>query len=1230
MNPQSTKQLLDTRALQDPHPNQLATLLSNPITYAYKFNRVTGAHSLKLSGVWSGFYPSALDLNSELFSTLKESTEEIKDEELSRLLKELQLSISLPVDVSIASNYPGTKYCYMLAWMARAYQYSGKVWGEFRKNPSNFHYDMNYGINPLDRYMQLCDENNSYSDTFGLRSYMLPGEKSPDLATYTSISDSFHKKSVAWIRRLDFERNFCSTHIIPDTLCAIHQTWTYDTPHFVFFHSRVGLADYLIAKIKENRACFQEYYDGLGGQIDRVSEAVATFMESDPKIIELTLIQNDQSLTEEFISSNGHKTGKEFLMTPSQIDPMIWIRKAKSCRMISITRQMGSTLIASQRPFWPHTSSAREENLEDHLGMLNNIGEGTAVEDAVKWSELPLGDEITEACDLSSVSVISSLLHSVSVIPDDRSIIHLEIGRGIVQQPSLEARQVSEEEREIALQIFSAELSDELWQIRQTGRITGLTGQAVRGLREKLKKGELSRVEVFSVLHLLQNLLFNDCDQIVSEYVAKPSLRARIERINNSSLKLLSVFVFFCRAILRLGDSYDLSAQTQVLNISKIVIAGTIDDPFAKCLRRTYPNIKIVGFGADAVAPNIRMSIEGSGFKNMSCSLLFSDVDQSQYKNFDEMVEATCEYVIAFVSWAAAGAIKINNPSAYLFNAIQERLDAMNQRVFIFPFQVSYQNVFSPECFLMFHATNSFRNGLDRKYYAWNDNIFQSKARWLALARRDFKQAGSMCLNRLLTKRQLSIDHAPSCGYFSLVVPLQNAKIYLSLLLEVCNEVTTWKTKPGEDMVNMYGRISKPRLALTQRVYPSINMRSTGARFVSKSFGATSKRLVFSSMISVPWFTVIAEAARLMMVHITEEIFNQRIDKFCAIGSRNLTESYSLRKYDVRCFDEYYANGPEIRDIYGINYVQRVYQYGEEEIIDNEGIMANFVLMSSLQPDNSVDNAEARDQYDKIRNMVRALRYRNTIDTCFMCSLYLNALTDEMDRGSEFLPLGIKFSAPDRMTFGDYLPVSTITLNQLAEVLREECDYVRYAMLSYDWVLKACNIHGWVPSVAGAPGLALSEKIIVLLFISPMFVEHPNENFYETSPLPRVNPEPLATTNAVSQSQPRTKRSSSPQDQSVGLGRDITTTYASIASSHLAKDQSGLIRTDGRSTSHPTSGSAVSSFHLKRGKEPASTPTSASVASPKVSPSFSRKKRSDPEVPHSSITFRESANSRPK
>ncbi|AKZ17734.1 structural protein P4, partial [Grapevine Cabernet Sauvignon reovirus] len=1091
--------------------NQIIALLSNPIQFQYHYNKVTGTHSLKLQGLWASFYPCSLDMSQPLFEKLRNPNEEIVIEELIRLLKEMQLSITLPVPTHPMEH--GFRYCYMLAWVARAYEYTGHVWAEILKRPEILCYNPDQNQKPLDEFMNLCDAAQTFTRVFGLKAYLLPGEVGVDLGSYTSVSASMSKKRVAWVRAIDFFNDFSYNHIPTNCWCAIHQTWAYDTPHFILFNSKQTFADYLIQKIRENRICFKEFYDGLGGQMNRVTEAVAVFCKNDFQLLKLARIQHNQKDIEAFLTCHGAKSGAEYLQSIELSRPSVEDIGFNGA-YFDVTQAMYQSLISSNRPMWLNINIIPNEIAQEWVRDEIILGEGTPNEDVIKWAELPLGEQ--HAFDSQSSQVIarltsefcpmSTLLHSVSVLPDDQGEIQLEIGRGVIQLPKVEQRIVDEDERTGAQEIYDTKIEDKLWQIRQTGRVFGLTSRAISELRTQIKEARFGKVPAYSCVHLLQNLLFSDPDTIVGEYIAKPSIRARNERLNSSSLKLLSVFLFLCRSILNLTDDmFDLTRQNQIPLISKILIGGAIDDPFVRCLKKTYPNIKIMGFGLDAISPNIRMSVEGSSFKNMSCGILISDIDQAMYDTFDEMVNSTCEHVIAFVSWASMGAIKINHPSAYLFNTIQDRLDQMDQRVYIFPFQVTYQNIFTPECFLMFHSTNRFHNGEVKNYFSSQDNIFEMKAKWLSASNKNYQLPFANNFNRVLTKRQLSVESVAPCGYFSITVPFMLAPTAVEYLLEVCNQVTSWKVERGTDVVNLFGRISKDRMALTQRTERSIQLfDSKSYKWTAKSFGTTSKKQNFSAMISMPWYTVIAEAARLMMVDITEKIFDEGITKYCAIGSRNLTESYALRKYPVRCFDEYYANGQRVKEVYDIDYCQRAYRYGREPIIDREGIMANFCLMSSLKPDSTVADSEAGDQCNKISSMVNAMKAQNFLQSCFMCSLYLNSLPEELDYGSENLPLGLKFVAPDRITFGDYLPISSITLDQLAEVLGDDCSYVRYAMVSFDWVLKACNLHGWVPSVAGASGLTLSEKLVVLIFVSPYFdVSDDASRANLVKPLPR-------------------------------------------------------------------------------------------------------------------------------
>ncbi|ADO27690.1 structural protein P4 [Raspberry latent virus] len=1087
------KFLIDQRLLKDPHPNQVSQLLKNPIQYDYSYHEITNQHSLRLRGIWGGYYPTTLDLRSNLFETLRSENSEIPRERMIQMLRELQLSIKLPLPKIKDASFSSMKYCYLLGWIARAFEYHGPVWGRIGSDPTIVCYRTASNVHPLQRFMELCDREASSVQLYGCRAYYLPGEQSPDLAQYQSINQVMADRYVAWMHPEDWRRNFSYLHVPPTALCAIHHTWMYDLPHMTFFSNRIKMVEYLLVKVSENHKCFRKFNDGQGEEIDRVSEAVGTFRKNDTPFLILHLLQNDQLLADSFLQNYPKITADEFLQMWPQFGIDTSKRKIEP-HFIQITSTMKRCIAQSRRAHWCYESLLNDEEVIPILDGIPTVGGAVVSDDLVIWSDIPLGPplQLLSGRTFSAHEPLSSLLYTMSTVPSQSGQIHLQVGRGICELPTLANRQRSENEIASARNTFLTPLPDVIWQLLQTGRINPMMFHAVKKMRQQFTNGGFGRVEVYSTLHLLQNLLFDDPDLTFGEVIPKPSVKAKPTRLNQNSLKLMSVFAYICRSILDLNqDHFDLTQQDKIPIVSKIVIAGAVDDPFASCLRKTYPNINVIGFGTDAVSPNLRMSVEGASSRNMSCNILISEIGQENKGTFEQMIEGVCEHVVAFVSWASLGAIRLSYPSTFLFNSIRERLDAMDQNVHVFPFQVTYQDLFTPDCYLMFHRTNRFRNGTTAKYFDNSINMFEKKHSNLYKPSNDYVLCKPVRMSTVFTKRQLDLDTVPNCGYFALTTPWGNAAEVVNLLLESCEQVSTWKGERSGTLVNVVGRISKFRMALTQRNSADLGL-TDGARMLSyNSFGVSNRRMEFSSLLSIPWYTIVAEASRLMMVDIIEKVLPNVITQYCAIGSRNLTECYAVRKYPLRCFDEYYANGPQIQEAYGIEYLQRAYRYGEEALLAGEAVMANFSLMSSLQPDVTTQDAEADDQYNKILGMINSIKTRNDPTACFIASVYVNGLRNELDYGSDNLPLGMTFTAPNKLTFGGYVPVSTIDMDALVDTLREDCEFVRYAMVSLDWILKACNTHGWVPSASGSSAIATVERVVMILIISSDFPNTP-------------------------------------------------------------------------------------------------------------------------------------------
>ncbi|APG79205.1 Inner core protein [Wuhan heteroptera virus 3] len=134
--------------------------------------------------------------------------------------------------------------------------------------------------------------------------------------------------------------------------------------------------------------------------------------------------------------------------------------------------------------------------------------------------------------------------------------------------------------------------------------------------------------------------------------------------VNSSTLKLLLLFLHCV--------TKEYTDWSYILNKKAICLFGAIIEPMRDILRRiTLDNYVITGFGDNAMSPNFRSDISGF-IPSQRFHFIISDIDQTSYSSFDEMVLGTFELLTLIFETADEGfIIKIN----YLTLALIDKLN---------------------------------------------------------------------------------------------------------------------------------------------------------------------------------------------------------------------------------------------------------------------------------------------------------------------------------------------------------------------------------------------------------------------------------------------------------------------------------------------------------------------------------------------------------------------------
>lgn len=482
-----------------------------------------------------------------------------------------------------------------------------------------------------------------------------------------------------------------------------------------------------------------------------------------------------------------------------------------------------------------------------------------------------------------------------------------------------------------------------IWCVSQNSRYLDKISVSMKKLGDDLINQTRDPVILYSDLFMLQCLLFNEPITRGGASNVSPSQFAKRSLINNSSIKLLSVLKYLFDGAYSI-DYFKIEMTTftndQIPEVRKILVVGTINDPFVECLRRAYPTIDIKGFGVDAQGKNLRACIEGVGGKNMTCDMLISDVDQTYYHDFIEMENATISYILSFLSWSPVVAVKLNYHSQRIFNFISSAIrDAFPSKDYQgYPVSVSCQNAFTLECYFFIYPNYYVNTLVDLHVYFENEHTFTTKA--YQLSRSDLNMSTRpVLIDSVRDKGSFSLYHpSDDCqracpmpqnrlaggSYIALTSHIKRAEHILPVLLESCDTVETWKTSSSSELIHFLGSVSNFRLSITKRSTSHYYLKMQSRGFGVNSFGVRTNPPRFLILRFVPWYSIVSEACRTMLMKQCER--DKDIKRVFSIASRNLTVIFVLRNYEnVTCYDEYRSGGTELFRKYNFHVDKRYF-----------------------------------------------------------------------------------------------------------------------------------------------------------------------------------------------------------------------------------------------------------------------------------------------------------------
>nr|AEC32892.1 structural protein [Rice ragged stunt virus] len=1085
----------DERMMLDPLPSEVSAVLDAPINYSYRYNELRRTHSLKLFGVWSGYIPSHADKHLMIFQLLQQE-KELTGDEIRLALRQMQGSIKLPINDKLLDSLD--RYSLIFAWIAYAGCLDSAFWQQVCADPKCLVYNPDDNL----KFSLMFSLARQYSATTricsadGLR---IPSQISPDLGqlAFDLVFNSSVRQTV-WFHANDFPAFDFYTKDV-GTMVTFHVNFLYNMTHCVPFKTKQSCAEYLIQKAHEAWSVYCGVLNDTIRHRLRLVEGVGIVtLDVDLQILAAVgwylplLVYTIRSVSGSDISEwlNVARRGVQDLNCSSMINGEGYV---------GVPEQFWTIHATSKARMWPRVKKYTCDLTDLYNGDLSStvLGEGASETGTVKWFDVPLGPKVE---NFRVVGTRIGALSRANVIynyedPSDNCDLARAIGSFVPSLPTSGTRDTNSD-LEDAKKMFDYRVSQNVYSICQKGKISSLVSRSIKNLRASLMNGEL-RVCKGSRLWALRAMLFSDKlryksdGQVIDPY---ESDRGKIiVRLNNSSLKMLSAFV----TLIELAMAQSSGVEDNMLNgrglsplqvrsdreVSRVVIAGAINEPLVGCLRRMYPKLSVIGFGMDAVGENERLTVEGASQRNLACDMLISDIDQTFYSDFTKMCNVTVKHALAFSSWSDYVLMKVNYPSSHLLNEIKQALLSRGFSRIVLPVVMCGQNSFTSEVFVYIGRAGvgghvDFKNN----WFTKND-ILMRRYRHMKAPLITIPQVVHSVVSKCVTKHDTELFANPG-SIVALTVEYASAREVVSLISEVCSPVWTWRTGAGANkFVNIVGMPSKARAALTRRTDEHYYLKAFERNIVGTSFGMYKGIPRIDALNCVSWVTIFGAAMRECLYWIVDTLKVQ-YNEVISIGARNMTDIEFIKpSVKLTCYDEYYANPQDLATHYNVNYENKYFNWLSPTLVNDSVYVANFVIMA---PTEGSESPSATEQLDRIDSVAGAMAKSSITRMTFVGNLYDSRFLADIALSS-LPPEGLKVNdTRTTVQIGKYPPCAAVKPSAFLERMKKYKGVLSYHVypLGYDRVLKTCADNLWIPDVAGSPMLAFCQGLSYAFYIT--------------------------------------------------------------------------------------------------------------------------------------------------
>nr|QJB76099.1 VP4 protein [Hubei lepidoptera virus 3] len=1018
----------DSRAELDVLSIELKSFLSKRLRkgkdYTYNYNYETNEHSLYFRGLWGMFMPNDMDKQHALFSLKDESEwKKIDDEVLNREINRFIETVSLPVEPTSTED----KYNWMLATAVRSKNYSGNDGRIILDSPSMLNY---------------TEENNAFERIFSVLEDNYIDIKTPP-ANWFAIEEENIKIRI-WNPKFDRPEM-----LIPEAQrnirSCMHIDFHLKTPHTFIYPDNTSQLRHIATNIVKDWKQEKKLRDGGAEVVERICERLYVLSGS-IEAKKLEALGNVYPMYNEDITI---KKENEVTVLLAMFEEIFHDERSKfnvilkkvfnDDRYIYFPTELYDAYNRLQtKPFFKRILSLPSVLTEDWSSYKIK----TEGNNYVNWSLRSHGDdEVTE----TRINGTKISMSTVKVREIGRSKMRVKDVYRFKHDRPMVTNRLTEVETEMlktqATTRYNIHTSRASIHFNAVARARFFFSEAIENEIEFLKEqnknvvARLARVEHLFLFcgsnRRYKYIDNNEDDDVTSDntsiIIAEEDLAKNERAYNNSTPKLLAMYYYLINSVIIGGTEIERILMNEG---ETLCFLGAISEPAREVLSELHKagdrNVKIMGFGDEAVAPNVRTTVPINNLKNISATYAISDINQNEQQlDFEQMVNLTMAILKQCVRIALNGAIKLNHPSLYLVNEMSKYLyDNVSKRVYTSIVKVASQNPFTNEAFFVYKIVELEK---EERYYGIRDTLIVRNYESNVSETQRAYTPGVLNLVNTTELDSLYVD------LVSMQVEKDELLKTIGVMSKCMSEVSSYKLREDKEVYALYGRMSGERILLDQRGERSYTNLANVRRAIPSGMGKNDGKTVeMSRYVQMEWTLLHKQACyyRARDVLLERGLYTDKV-KVISVGGRNLTD---IRMVPINC--EYVIFDPNGEGIEmghkDIDIQLRTFDIKSEGSYENNNMyLFMFVIMN--EPDGTSTTKD--EQMEKIRTMAKVVRNKKNVTCVF--NAYTELTLDAFEKSN--LTDGVKLSREEkRMTFGDHKPAFVLDNDEILNVATEE------------------------------------------------------------------------------------------------------------------------------------------------------------------------------------------------